>query len=99
MQTLMLQRAEETPTLDSPVGASADGDVRMAARPSEVRVVDSKPPSESYPIDRAFHAMLARLTGGISPIALSLACLDWASHLATAPQRQMEIAQDAVRDA
>jgi hypothetical protein len=36
--------------------------------------------------------MLARLTGGVSPIALSLAYLDWSSQLAAAPQRQMEIA-------
>src|SRR5258708_38471517 len=41
--------------------------------------------------------MLARLTGGISPVALSLAYIDWASHLASAPQRQMEISQDALR--
>jgi polyhydroxyalkanoate synthase subunit PhaC len=54
---------------------------------------------EAYPADRAFHAMLARLTGGISPIALSLAYIDWASHLASAPQRQMEISQDALRNA
>jgi polyhydroxyalkanoate synthase len=99
MLTSMPQQAEEPSTLDSPVGASAGGEVSMAAKPSEVLVVDSEPPSESYPIDRAFHAMLARLTGGVSPIALSLACLDWASHLATAPQRRMEIAHDAVRDA
>lgn len=57
------------------------------------------PSADSYPVDRALHAMLARLTGGISPIALSLAYLDWASHLVAAPQRQMEIAKDAVRDA
>ncbi len=43
--------------------------------------------------------MLARLTGGISPVALSLAYIDWASHLAAAPQRQMEISQDALRSA
>ncbi|WP_283805856.1 alpha/beta fold hydrolase [Bradyrhizobium sp. ARR65] len=49
--------------------------------------------------DRAFHAMLARLTGGISPAALSLAYMDWAWNLATAPQRQMEIVQEAVRGA
>jgi polyhydroxyalkanoate synthase len=40
--------------------------------------------------------MLARLTGGISPIALLLAYTDWLSHLATSPQRQMEISQDAL---
>jgi polyhydroxyalkanoate synthase len=54
---------------------------------------------EAYPADRTFHAMLARLTGGISPVALSLAYIDWASHLASAPQRQMEISQTAVRNA
>jgi polyhydroxyalkanoate synthase subunit PhaC len=55
-------------------------------------------PMEAYQADRAFHAMLARLTGGISPVALSLAFIDWASHL-MAPQRQMEIGQDALHNA
>jgi polyhydroxyalkanoate synthase len=54
---------------------------------------------EPYPADRAFHAMLARLTGGISPVALSLAYADWASHFAGAPQRQLEISQAALRGA
>src|SRR5260370_26679861 len=54
---------------------------------------------EPYQADRAFHAMLARLTGGISPAALSLAYIDWASHLASAPQRQMAIAEDALQGA
>jgi polyhydroxyalkanoate synthase subunit PhaC len=56
-------------------------------------------PMDAYQADRAFHAMLARLTGGISPVALSLAYIDWASHLMAAPQRQMEISQDALRSA
>jgi polyhydroxyalkanoate synthase len=60
---------------------------------------DDRPQPELYPADRAFHAMLARLTGGISPIALSLAYIDWASHLWGAPQRRMEISQDALRSA
>lgn len=54
---------------------------------------------ETNEVDRAFHAMLARFTGGISPVALSLAYIDWASHLMAAPQRQMEMAQEATRDA
>ena len=54
---------------------------------------------ERYPADRAFHAMLAWLTGGISPVALSLAYADWALHLAAAPQRQLEISQAALRGA
>jgi len=55
-------------------------------------------PAEPYPVDRAFHAMLARFTGGISPVALSLAWLDWSSHLAAAPQRQMDISRNVLRD-
>ena len=45
-----------------------------------------------------FHAALARLSGGISPIALLLAYTDWLSHLEASPQRQLEISQEAVRD-
>jgi len=39
-------------------------------------------------VDRALHALQGRLTRGLSPIALSLAYLDWAMHLANAPARQ-----------
>lgn len=54
--------------------------------------------TDSYPLDRAFHAMLARFTGGISPVALSLAWLDWGAHLAAAPQHQMELSRNILRD-
>ena len=54
-------------------------------------------PAEAYQFDRALHAMVAGLTGGISPVALSLAYIDWAAHLAAAPQRQLAFAQDALR--
>ncbi|MGY3451008.1 polyhydroxyalkanoate synthase [Bradyrhizobium sp. USDA 4353] len=50
---------------------------------------------EDHELDKAFSAVLARITGGISPAALSMAYLDWACHLAAAPQRQIEIARDA----
>lgn len=52
---------------------------------------------EDHELDKAFTATLARLTAGISPIALSMAYFDWASHLATSPQRQIEIARDAIQ--
>jgi len=54
--------------------------------------------SERHTLDRMFHAVLAQYTGGISPTALLLAWLDWSSHLAWAPQRRMEIANNVVRD-
>jgi polyhydroxyalkanoate synthase len=54
--------------------------------------------SEPYLLDRTFHAMMARFTGGLSPAALLLAWLDWSCHLAAAPQRRMEIANNILRD-
>ena len=64
-----------------------------------VAVISGERPSEPYQADRAFHAMLARFTGGISPIALALAYIDWISHLAGAPERQLELSQDALSGA
>ena len=47
-------------------------------------------------LDRMIHASTARLTGGVSMIGLGLAWFDWASHLATAPGRQIELVQCAI---
>jgi polyhydroxyalkanoate synthase len=67
--------------------------------PSEtIAAKPAAPASEPYPFDRALHALLARFTGGISPLALSLAWLDWGAHLAAAPQRQLEISRNVLRD-
>jgi poly[(R)-3-hydroxyalkanoate] polymerase subunit PhaC len=50
-------------------------------------------------LDRTLQAWQARLTGGLSPVALSLAWWDWAAHLAGLPGRQAELAVRAWRDA
>src|SRR3569833_1214920 len=95
-------RAEEPAVQALPVSPAAGSEAstvspeKHAARPA---AADPLSASESYPLDRAFHAMLARFTGGISPLALSLAWLDWSAHLAAAPQRQMEISRNILRDA
>ena len=39
--------------------------------------------------DRSLHAAAARLTGGLSPAALTQAYLDWATHLANAPGKRL----------
>jgi len=38
-------------------------------------------------LDRTLHAMTARSTGCLSPLALISAYLDWAAHLAFSPRR------------
>lgn len=50
-------------------------------------------------LDRKTHAMIGRMTGGIMPSALADAWLDWASHLAISPGRQLELAALAGREA
>ena len=47
-------------------------------------------------MDRVERAVAARLTHGISPHALYAAWLDWASHLANAPGRLLELGLEAV---
>ncbi|SCX93086.1 PHA/PHB synthase family protein [Microvirga guangxiensis] len=46
-------------------------------------------------LDHAAHAGLARLTGGLSPAALTAAYTDWAVHLAISPGKQAELAAKA----
>ncbi|AOH86480.1 poly-beta-hydroxybutyrate polymerase [Sphingomonas panacis] len=48
-------------------------------------------------IDRATGAALARLTGGLSPASLGAAFLDWLTHLAISPGRQLQLAAKAER--
>ncbi|RAI44342.1 PHA/PHB synthase family protein [Rhodoplanes roseus] len=50
-------------------------------------------------LDRTRVALWAQATGGMSPIALKLAFLDWGLHLASAQGRCMEIAAAAVQRA
>ncbi len=92
-----------TQRLPCPAHAPGYGEDHRAVIPNEPpagQEPETQPQQpEPYPADRAFHAMVAGLTGGISPVALSLAYVDWASHLAAAPQRQIEITQDAQRSA
>jgi polyhydroxyalkanoate synthase len=80
--------------------ASARGDVPSAVPiASQALPVTQAAEAEAYQADRALHAMLARLSGGISPAALLLAYTDWLVHLAWSPQRQIEISQAALVDA
>ena len=72
---------------------------RSADRPpagAEAAPVRQGATAETHQADRALHAMLAYLSGGLSPVALLLAYTDWLSHLASSPQRQIEMSHEAV---
>ena len=49
--------------------------------------------------DRALHAATARFTAGVSPAALAEAYLDWATHLAYAPGKRIQLVDKAMRKA
>jgi polyhydroxyalkanoate synthase subunit PhaC len=42
-------------------------------------------------IDQRFHSAIARLTGGLSPLALNQAYMDWAEHFLMSPDKQAEL--------
>ena len=48
-------------------------------------------------LDRLSHALMGRAEGGLSPISLSLAWADWATHLALSPGKQAELGWKAGR--
>jgi polyhydroxyalkanoate synthase len=50
-------------------------------------------------VDREFRAMLARMTGGISPQDYGAAFADWWLHYLSSPAKQLEVQQRAVKSA
>ncbi len=48
-------------------------------------------------IDRVMHASAARFTGGVSPMAVLGAYMDWAAHLAGSPGKWLQLSEKAVR--
>ena len=49
--------------------------------------------------DRSLHAAMARFTSGLSPAALTYAYLHWATHLANAPGKRLQLIDKAARKA
>ncbi|MBA1148203.1 polyhydroxyalkanoic acid synthase [Ectothiorhodospiraceae bacterium WFHF3C12] len=54
---------------------------------------------EAGVVDRMLHAGLGRFTRGLSPVAMTLANLDWAMHLGMHPGKQAELNEKAFRKA
>ncbi len=76
-----------TPPRPAPPAAAAD-DAEAAARFAQLGRLDN-----------LIHAAEGRATLGLSPTALGLAWLDWATHLANAPFRRLGLARDAAHQA
>ena len=70
----------ERDPVPGPAAAAAPADPQAAARDAAQR------------FDSRYHAAAARLTGGLSPVALALAYTDWALHLATQPAQATRLA-------
>lgn len=49
------------------------------------------------PLDLRLQSAVAKITGGVSPIAMSLAFQDWLLHLAASPGKQMELLELAIK--
>ncbi len=60
-------------------------------------MTDSVSPTRK--LDTLAHAATARMTGSLSPVSGLLAWLDWWSHLAASPGKQLELAQLAITQA
>jgi polyhydroxyalkanoate synthase len=71
---------------------------KKPATPADTRERDSYAVTAIADItDRSLHATIARFTNGLSPAALAYAYLDWATHLAYAPGKQLQLMDKAIR--
>jgi polyhydroxyalkanoate synthase subunit PhaC len=71
------------------------GSVAPAAQPPRPPARGATAPPNFRTLDRLSRALLARATQGISPAAVAETWADWALHLAAAPGKRLELAQQA----
>jgi polyhydroxyalkanoate synthase len=69
----------------------------MSKRPPSLTKTATLPEERHFSFDRPLHAAAARLSAGISPLALLQAYTDWAQHLLFSPDKQRELVEKAVR--
>jgi polyhydroxyalkanoate synthase len=65
--------------------------------PEEVGALPPKVSAAADTADRAFHAGIARLTGGLSPAAVALAFADWQLHLLASPGKCATLTGEALQ--
>jgi polyhydroxyalkanoate synthase len=96
------RRGPRPATPPAPAAPAPPAIASQPATPSPARAHPAAtPPSERVvgptfrSLDRILRAGQARLTQGISPVAVGTVLLDWAWHLSRAPGKQMELAARA----
>ncbi len=102
-------RPDETSSAGSSGAASAQTAPAPAPHPAPAPAAAGEGPvwpfeRDSYAstaigdvIDRSLHAAVSRMTAGLSPAALAEAYFDWMTHLASAPGKQAQLFDKAVR--
>ncbi|WP_224102450.1 PHA/PHB synthase family protein [Paraburkholderia caribensis] len=88
---------EHTARLTTPTAASHvfRGDTRGDAQTGCHGEGRSHPVLSRDLLDRAAHAGVAALTGGLSPTSVALAIMDWTLHMAVAPGKLLELSTAA----
>lgn len=86
-----IQQTERPSTLPFPKDTEAGLPVAVSF-PDIGKAESRLKPSYYAALDRMVHALWADRTGGISPVALWLAAIDWGLHLAISPGKQYELA-------
>ena len=69
----------------------------MSKRPPSLTKTATPQGGRPFSFDHPLHAATARLTAGISPLALLQAYTDWAQHLLFSPDKQRELVEKAAR--
>jgi polyhydroxyalkanoate synthase len=78
---------------------AAPASTRMPARAPDPSFLRDSFASTAFAdtMDRSLNATVARYSTGLSPMALVAAYWDWASHLAFAPGKRLQLAEKAVK--
>jgi polyhydroxyalkanoate synthase len=107
LEAAQISKEHTTLPIATPESGVASGVAAVANPPGSAMDAPSQLPSRAADgsaeladlLDRSLHAAVARFTGGLSPAALSEAYLDWATHLANAPGKRLQLTEKAIRKA
>lgn len=96
----MAEKTTHRPLSRLPTAEGSDSHLAVAMDKEELAVTKDRSLSHPYQnLDRLSRAIVAKYSGGVSPFSIFQAWSDWAMHLSRAPGRQLELSEQAVRNA